>query len=317
MPIVILVLLVVLVGGLLWIAARLGAVAERMRAIERQSATTGGSLDVRLGVLQTELAAARVGVAELRGQSEVRGHTDRQVAASVRRLEAVIAGTHSKGAAGENIINVVFSKLPAAWQLRDFRVGNRTVEFALKLPNGRVLPIDSKWPATEHIERLAAATDPLERQQWKDAIHRVVLTKAREVKKYLEPGLTLGFAVAAVPDAVYEVSTEVHAQCLQDNVVLLGYSMFLPYVLLVFHTVLATSRDIDLEKLASHLRAAELAAGAVHEELEGRFSRALAMLHNSKSELAAHTSRITGSLTHVQVTAPARRERDAHGLDAA
>ena len=307
MQLVVIVLLVIVVAGLAAIAWRIAAVAERVRGMERAQTATGGSLDSRLGVLYTELAAARTGVSELRGQAEARGHTDRQVAESVRRLEAVIAGTHSKGAAGENILNVVFSKLPAAWQLRDFRVGNRTVEFALKLPNGRVLPIDSKWPATDHIERLAAATDPLERQQLKDAINRVVLTKAREVKKYLEPSLTLGFAIAAVPDAVYDVSTDVHAQCLQENVVLLGYSMFLPYVLLVFQTVLATSRDIDLEKLAAHLRAAELAAAAVQEELEGRFSRALAMLHNSKTELSAHASRISSSLTHVQIAAPVRR----------
>jgi DNA recombination protein RmuC len=41
-------------------------------------------------------------------------------AESIRRLEAVIAGTHSKGIAGENILDAVFSMLPVEWQVRIF-----------------------------------------------------------------------------------------------------------------------------------------------------------------------------------------------------
>ena len=51
---------------------------------------------------------------------------------AIRRLETVIAGTQSKGAAGENILDVVFSKLPAEWQVRNFPVGNKSVEFGLR-----------------------------------------------------------------------------------------------------------------------------------------------------------------------------------------
>jgi len=48
-------------------------------------------------------------------------------------LEAVIAGTQTNRAAGENIIEVVFSQQPAEWKARDFHVGNKIVEFGLQL----------------------------------------------------------------------------------------------------------------------------------------------------------------------------------------
>ncbi|MCI0397296.1 MAG: DNA recombination protein RmuC [Chloroflexi bacterium] len=97
--------------------------------------------------------------ADLRGLQErvvARQQLDQQNADALRRLEAIIAGTQTKGLAGENIIDLVFSQLPADWQARNFRVGNKVVEFALRLPNKLVLPIDSKWPATYLLEQFVS-----------------------------------------------------------------------------------------------------------------------------------------------------------------
>src|SRR5579859_1296065 len=104
---------------------------ERIRSMEQNQGTVGQNLNL----LHTEIVQARVNLTALQSQAQVRAITDQQVADSVRRLETIIAGTQSKGAAGENILDAVFSKLPAEWQVRDFRVGNKTVEFALRLPN--------------------------------------------------------------------------------------------------------------------------------------------------------------------------------------
>jgi DNA recombination protein RmuC len=109
--------------------------------------------------------------------------------------------------------------------------------------------------------------------------------------------------VAAVPDAVYDLSTDVHVTCFEHNVVLVAYSMFIPYLLLVFQTVLKTSQNLDLEKLDAHLRAAEGSVAALRDELEGRFSRALTMLGNSKAEMTALLSRVDSNLTNVQIGA--------------
>ncbi len=39
-------------------------------------------------------------------------------------------------------------------------------------------------------------------------------------------------------------------------------------------------------------------------EVEGRFSRALTMIDNSRSELRAHLGKVAGGLTSLQIAAP-------------
>ena len=77
------------------------------------------------------------------------------------------------------------------------------------------------------------------------------------------------------------------------------WSISQPYLLLVFQTVLRTSRDLDLEKLAAVLAAAEQSLKAIADEVEGRLSRTLVMLGNSRDELRVQASRATGQLSAV------------------
>ena len=285
------------------VQVELRGLSERIGGMENRQGMVTNNLMLATTSLQGELSSARAELTQLQTQARVRADVDQRVAESVRRLETIIAGTQSKGAAGENILEVVFSRLPLEWQVRDFTVGNKTVEFALRLPNNRVLPIDSKWPATDLLERFAGCDDASERVRLKREIENAVLAKAREVRKYIDPARTLTFGIAAVPDAVYDLCTAVQCDCFEQNVVLVAYSMFIPYLLLVFQTVLRTSQDIDLEKLDAHLRTAENSVRAVQEELEGRFARALTMLGNSRDDMRVHMSRIDSSLTSVHVTA--------------
>lgn len=282
--------------GLTGLQAEMRAMRERLGTLEQAQGTAQTNVLVATSALQTELSQARAELTQLRTQGRMRADLEAQVADSVRRLETIIAGTQAKGAAGENILESVFARLPPEWQMRDFRIGNRVVEFGLRLPNNRVLPIDSKWPATDLIERFASCDDPAEQMRLKGQIESVVLSKAREVKKYLDPSLTVNFGVAAVPDAVYDLCTAVQTDCFLENVVLVAYSMFIPYLLLVFQTVLATAHDIDIERLDTYLRSAEESVRAVQGEVEGRYARAMVMLSNSRDEMRTHLSRVSSSL---------------------
>jgi len=97
--------------------------------------------------LTGELAKVQQGLAAQDSFVKARQEVEARTADSVGRLEMIIAGTQSKGLAGENIMEVVFAKLPIEWQARNFNMNGKTVEFGLRLPNNLVLPIDSKWPA--------------------------------------------------------------------------------------------------------------------------------------------------------------------------
>lgn len=266
-----------------------------------QTGTMARSLAETTAAIRDELSRAKQDLTELQALARARQELEQRTADSIRRLEAVIAGTQTKGAAGEQILEAVFAKLPAEWHVRDFRVGDGVVEFGLRLPSGVVLPIDSKWAATELLERLAACDDPAERQRLKTQIEAAVRARAKEVRKYLDPAVTTPFGVAAVPDAVYELCSGILADLVQANVALVSYSLFVPYLLLVFQTTLKHSHQIDLQKLDAYLQSVQGSLAALQEELDGRFARAITMLQNSRAEMGAQLGKVAGGLAGLRV----------------
>jgi len=298
---VLIVLVVLLLGAVLLL---LGLQFVQLRSSQRDVETAVISEKLsQLEPVSQAVTNIQRDLTELQAYTRARQDLERQTAESIRRLEMVIAGTQTKGAAGENILEAVFAQLPIEWQVRNFRVGDKAVEFGLRLPNNLVLPIDSKWPATHLLEQFAAADDPQDQQRIKAQIEKAVLDKAKEVRKYIDPNVTVNFGIAAVPDAVYDLSTGVQADVFQLNVVLIGYSMFVPYLLLVFQTILKTSQSFDVQRLDAYLRSAEENIQAAQEELEGRFSRAITMLTNSRNELSVLLSKVSSGLTSLQISA--------------
>jgi DNA recombination protein RmuC len=262
------------------------------------SATT--SLVQTTESLRGDLNAAQGTLAELRTLSHAQQGLEKQATESIQRLERVLAGSQSKGSAGENIVGMMLSKLPPEWQVRNFSVGNKVVEFGIRLPNGLVLPIDSKWAASSLLEEFVICEDMKKRQKITSQIQSVVLDRAAEIKKYIDPNLTSNFGIAAVPDSVFELCSEILPDLIQLNVVLISYSMFQPYLLLVFQTTLKTLKTLDLKKLDAYLLSTEGSMETLQEELEGRFSRALVMLDNSRAEMSACLSKLRAGLAGLQ-----------------
>jgi DNA recombination protein RmuC len=181
-------------------------------------------------------------------------------------------------------------------------VGDKAVEFWIRLPNNLVLPIDSKWAATNLLEQFSECSDPAEQQKLKSQIESVVLGKSKEVRKYIHPNITVNFAVATVPDAIYDLCCGIQADVFQLNVVLVSYSMLVPYLLLVFQTILRTTQNIDLDRLEACLESVEKGIRSVQDELEGRFSRAMTMLGNSRDDMAVHLSKVSTGLTGLRLS---------------
>jgi DNA recombination protein RmuC len=279
-------------------------VSQAVGALSAKLAETGAvteGLAATASAIHTGLTSAQETLAALHMHTTARQEVEQQSAESLRRLEAVIAGTKTKGTAGENIIDLVFAQLPPQWQVRDFQVGNRTVEFGLRLPNNLILPIDSKWTATNLLEDFLACEDVDRRQVLKSQVERAVVAKAKEVRKYIDPSVTVNFGIATIPDAIFDLCSAVQVEALQLNVVLLSYSMFVPYLLLTFQTILKSTHDIDLQKLAGYLDTAQGTIRSLQEELEGRMSRAVTMLENSRDEMRVHLGKVDTALTAVQL----------------
>ncbi len=250
--------------------------------------------------LQQQMGQIRDHLVELKSRVRAREALELRTADAIRRLELIIAGTHTKGAVGEQLLDAVFSNLPPEWQVRNLVVGNKVVEFGLRLPSGLVLPIDSKWAGTPLMEQLARTEDTVQRQRIKAQLEATVLARAREVRKYIDPNLTTGFAVAVLPDAVYELSAGIQGEALASQVVLLGHSLFLPYLLLVFQMALKTAGQMDLQRLDRYLDTCQRSLAEMQEELEGRYARAMAMLGNSRQQMAGSLGRMHSALISLQ-----------------
>ncbi|HUG53006.1 MAG TPA: DNA recombination protein RmuC [Vicinamibacteria bacterium] len=243
--------------------------------------------DVAQG-LRGEIGQAQRALAEVKAIEQGRARQMEQASDSLRRLEAVVAGSSTRGAAGENILARALAQLPADLLEVNVSFGNKVVEYALRLPGGRFLPIDSKWTSVGLVERLEAADQPLDRKRLVDQIARDVRGRIREMGKYLDPERTLSLGLLAVPDAVYEAAPEAHGEGYRAGVLVVPYSLALPYVLALYRLTIRFGCAVDTDQLADRIRGLEETLRQIDEEVEGRLSRGLVQAGNARDSLRDH-----------------------------
>ena len=239
--------------------------------------------------IHAQLGNAHRALAEVKALEEGRTQKLDQAADSLRRLEAVVAGSSTRGAAGENILARALTQLPPDLLELNVAFGNKIVEYALRLPGGRYLPIDSKWTSVGVLERLdACEVQPQERKRLVDQVVRDVRGRIKEMTKYLDPERTLSLGLLAVPDAVYTAAPEAHADGYREGILVVPYSLALPYVLALYRLTLRFGCAVDTDQLADRLRALNECVRKLDEEVEGRLSRGIVQLENSREALRDH-----------------------------
>src|SRR5262245_30256481 len=77
--------------------------------------------------------------------------------------------------------------------------------------------------------------------------------------------------------------------------------MFIPYLLLVFHTILKSSQTIDLEALERAIQETETSVSKIRAELEGRHAKGLTMIQNARDEINAQAGRVSSCLSNIRV----------------
>ena len=231
----------------------------------------------------------------------------------IKRLSTVLAGGASKGRGGENVLREHLAQLPPGMLVTDLRVGGKVVEFGLLLPDGRRLPIDSKWTALAELEALEAADDHVTRDACARDVERAVAARAKEVAQYLDPAVTSQVAVAAVPDAAYAVLKRAHADAWAKGVVIVPYSSALPIVLFLYSLVQRFGDAADVQTSLAEVSSALEVMGAV---VENKLARAATMLTNGADELRSNLGKARGSIARRSAPAcerPGRAGRLAHG----
>ena len=238
--------------------------------------------------LSAQIGQAHRALAEVKALEQGRARQLDQAADSLKRLEAVVAGSSTRGVAGENILVRALSQLPPDLLETNVAFGNKIVEYALRLPGGRCLPIDSKWTSVAILERLETADQPIERRKLMDQVVRDVRGRIKEMTKYLDPERTLSLGLLAVPDAVYAMSPEAHSEGYREGILVVPYSLALPYVLALYRLTVRFGCAVDTDQLAERLRSLGECVRKLDDEVEGRLSRGLVQLENAREALRDH-----------------------------
>lgn len=260
--------------------------------LDRLSDTMGRQVaDER--VLREGLDRTRDVVERVRMQAEERRRAEDATREVIRRMETMLLGGSSRGRAGENVLQEALSCMPAGMVVRDFPVNGRRVEFALVLPNGKHLPVDSKWAAVREVEALEAADDPADRTGLARRVEDEVARRAREVASYLEPSITTPFAIACIPDAAYLACKRAHGEAFRSGVILVPYASALPVLLSLYSLA---GRYGEGEDVAACLAELEGLLGAMEQTLENKLARATTMLQNAADEWRTHLGRARGSV---------------------
>src|SRR5439155_7847233 len=222
---------------------------------------------------------------------------------SLRRLEAVIAGSATRGAAGENILEEALRHLPPEMLQRNLWVSGKVCEFGLRLPGGKLLAIDSKWTSSAALEEISLPDlEPARQGQLAMVIEKEVERRVREVSQYIDADTTAPFALAAVPDGAYAVCRIAFAEAHRRHVIIVGYSMVLPYLLTLYQLHLQFSRSVDMENLHACMMEVERQLDGLETTLENKLQRALTMLGNTYTDGKQSVARIRASVHSIQAT---------------
>jgi DNA recombination protein RmuC len=274
-------------------------VAELRRGLERGDLTQ----ESQAAELRERLSQTQSVVEGLRSALSARQPVEDEARASLKRLESVIAGSSTRGAAGENILEEALKHLPPEMLQRNVWVGGKVVELGLRLPGGKLLPIDSKWVSSGALEQLAdPAIDGQRRSQLTAQVEREVERRVREVSQYIDPTTTSPFALAVVPDAAYDVCRAAIVGAHKRQVMVVGYTMALPYILTLYQLHMQFARTVDMEKLQSALIDVERHLDTLESVLENKLQRAVTMLQNAYGEGKQVSARIRASTRSVQVS---------------
>ena len=233
---------------------------------------------------------------ELRKRDEIRKEREREFLERIKRIDEIIAGTSAKGLSGEEILTETFKKLPPEMIETNFKVGGKVVEFALVLPNGKRLPIDSKWPAGNLLLKLEKEQDQEKRKEIINEIEEKVIERIKEVKQYIDPNLTWSQAIVALPDSVFSVCKKAHLRARENNIILIPYSMVLPLLLYMYRLHLQYAISIDIENLQNHLLAISKNLDEMENILENKIYRGATMISNAYSEYKQYLSQIRSSI---------------------
>ncbi|MBC7318150.1 DNA recombination protein RmuC [Candidatus Bipolaricaulota bacterium] len=227
-------------GRLQKAAEDLAKVQTTLSEVSTNLRTSRSELGGAIAVVQQDLKVAKSKVEEINQRVSVLislSEAVERIEDNLGQLTSALLGRAS-GRVGEQLVEELLQVIPDDWIERNAKLGTGEVEFAIKMPGGYLIPLDSKFVAPELLQRLKELDEtdsPEIRADLEKQLEQQLRKRAGEVKKYLSDQKTLGFGLAAVPDPVYGFCRYTIKRVAQDSqVVVVPYSLLLPFVLSLY-----------------------------------------------------------------------------------
>lgn len=208
--------------------------------------------------VQRDLAVTRENLMRVLGQVEMlpglREAVDR-LEEEMGRLTTALLGRRS-GQIGEALVDEILRPVPEGWIEKNARLGDGEVEFALKLPGGYLIPLDSKFVAPEILRDFEKnGKDEKKRQELERYLNTQVQRRAQEIAgRYLKDAKVPGFGIAAVPDAVYGLCRDaIRSVAERHAIVLVPYTLLVPFVLSLYLIAQRLKLTVRVEEITQYL----------------------------------------------------------------
>jgi len=211
----------------------------------------------------------------------------------VLRLSQIFISRGS-GKAGERALEELLSIFPSHLLKRDLPLFGGVVEFALKLPEEKYLPIDSKFIAPELLKK-ESLTSFEERE-----LLRRIRERAKEIAPYLRDERCCGLAIMTCPDGLFPyLQRRVFEDLEKERILLVPYSL-LPSLLLFLHFFWERfGKEINQEALSESLSNLEKWTAELEKELE-KLEKNLKTLNNLLFRLAELKDLVKRELTRIR-----------------
>jgi DNA recombination protein RmuC len=266
--------------------------------------------------VKTEMRTIAEVIADFRSRQEERDKKEEgynfAIQSSVKNIESLFRGSKSKGAAGENILREIFKLFPPELIVFDYRVEGKPVEFGLKLPDGRIVPMDSKVVAVEEMSRLETEQNEDIRIRLIKKVELEVSKKVKEVSAYIHPPITWDRALMLIPDALYSILKESFSRAYSQSVILIPYSMAVPYILTFLDLHKRTLATYDEQQVKSFLEDLDRSLTEMETVLENQIARGNTMISNAYNEYKRLVGKVRGRMTYLAEAEKPLALKDSH-----
>jgi len=253
--------------------------------------------------LQTDMRHVAEVLTQFKTRQEERNKWEEDYSSSIRNsiknIEHLFKGSKSKGMAGENILREIFKVFPPELIVFDYKVAGKPVEFGLKLPDGRIVPMDSKVVAMEEMAQLATEENEEVRQRLIKKVETEVMKKIKEVAEYIHPPITWDRALMMVPDPIYALLKEAFTKAYSQSVILIPFSMAIPYILTFLDLHKKTLATYDEQQVRAFLEDLDRALNEMETVLENQLARGNTMITNAYTEYKKIVGKIRGRMTYL------------------